>query len=806
MQKYEDFTTIDWIKDMTVSRQRHQSLINRSGLMGWFFMLYDKSIGWILIIIIGVLSGIASAWIDVVSEYLSDIKDGYCSDLWYLNQDFCCYEVDRADAECTAWVEWKAGFLMYPLTATLMAIISGYFVITLAPYAAGSGIPEVKTILGGFVIRKFLGAWTLLVKSVGLCLSVGSGLSLGKEGPLVHVTNAIGNIVVRLFDKYADNEAKKREVLTVASAAGVSVAFGSPIGGVLFALEEVSSYFTYKTMWRCFVCAMVSTVTLHMLNPFRTNQLVLFQVIYDRAWHSFELIWFILIGVFGGIFGAIFIRFNVRIQQWRQVSSWAKQYPVIEVAIVAFLTAGIGYFNFFSRVSNSELVLSLFRECEKDEFNGLCDQSNYLSNSLSLLYVCLLKLVLMTITFGIKVPAGIFVPSMVVGACFGRVVGIAVQSLQEAHPDWSLFSSCLLASGAESTGGHCVTPGIYALVGAAAALGGVTRMTISLVVIMFELTGASTYVLPIMIAVMTSKWVGDALNGKNSIYECIVELKGYPYLDENEEFIDDALVDDVMTPADRLYTLSGYSETLESIERLLDSTSVQGYPVIGQDSLIFGFITRSDLKYVLRTYTPQFPSSTRICFVSPEVSTNQNNLASSIQSNVMDNMTAMDQISIYSQPQQVQQQHAADQRSIASQLSSPQGQNDGKMSIHRPANAVSNERTLYVQQYVDFNPITVQVRMDLGIVLEMFIRLGLRYCLIENEGQLAGIITKKDLLRYTKQQQHEGSYINGVSGATATTRAQNLYDTDIDDDYDDPYILPVATSSKRQSINSSPPQ
>ena len=65
-----------------------------------------------------------------------------------------------------------------------------------------------------------------------------SGLSLGKEGPLVHVACCIGNIAPRLFDsKYKRNEAKKREILSAASASGVSVAFGAPIGGVLFALE-----------------------------------------------------------------------------------------------------------------------------------------------------------------------------------------------------------------------------------------------------------------------------------------------------------------------------------------------------------------------------------------------------------------------------------------------------------------------------------------------------------------------------------------------------------------------------------------
>ena len=93
--------------------------------------------------------------------------------------------------------------------------------------------------------------------------------------------------------------AKMREIVTAASAAGVAVAFGSPIGGVLFALEEMAVNFPIKTMWRSFFCALVATMTLSAMNPFRTGKLVLFQVSYDRDWHFFEIGGFILIGIFG---------------------------------------------------------------------------------------------------------------------------------------------------------------------------------------------------------------------------------------------------------------------------------------------------------------------------------------------------------------------------------------------------------------------------------------------------------------------------------------------------------------------------
>lgn len=122
-------------------------------------------------------------------------------------------------------------------------------------------------------------------------------LSLKVRGLIILVASRI-RLSVHLH-----TPAKMREIVTAASAAGVAVAFGSPIGGVLFALEEMTVNFPIKTMWRSFFCALVATVTLSAMNPFRTGKLVLFQVSYDRDWHFFEIGGFILIGVFGvGLF------------------------------------------------------------------------------------------------------------------------------------------------------------------------------------------------------------------------------------------------------------------------------------------------------------------------------------------------------------------------------------------------------------------------------------------------------------------------------------------------------------------------
>jgi chloride channel 3/4/5 len=144
-----------------------------------------------------------------------------------------------------------------------------------------------------------LGKWTLLIKSIGMMLSVSAGLILGKEGPFVHVACCCGNIFSYLFPKYGRNEAKKREILSAASAAGVSVAFGAPIGGVLFSLEEVSYYFPLKTMWRSFFCAMIGAFVVRLINPYGNGHDVQFSIDYKAPWSSFELIPFSLLGILG---------------------------------------------------------------------------------------------------------------------------------------------------------------------------------------------------------------------------------------------------------------------------------------------------------------------------------------------------------------------------------------------------------------------------------------------------------------------------------------------------------------------------
>lgn len=498
---------------------------------------------------------------------------------------------------------------------------------------------------------------------------------------MVHVACCCANVFIKLFDGINGNEARKRETLSAAAASGISVAFGAPIGGVLFSLEQLSYYFPDKTMWAAFVCAMIAAVTLHALDPFHTGKLVLFQLTHKNPWHAFELVPFTLIGVIGGLYGAMFIKLNMRIAAWRaSTSNPFLNRPVVEVIVVAAITALIGFPITFLRAQSSELVEFLFAECKyiSDDILGLCKEG--VANTgviFTLLISAVLGFLLETITFGLQLPAGILLPSMAVGALYGRVVGLVMEVWQQQHPNFFAFGRCAMEPDIQ-----CITPGTYAVIGAASALAGATRMTVSIVVIMFELTGALTYVLPIMVAVMLSKWVADAF-GKRGIYEAWIHFQGYPFLDNHDDTpVPDVPVARVMTRCEDLACITATGYTIESLRTLLRTHRFRGFPVVNtaRDPTLLGYISRTELQYALDTATSPsrgLPVSTACYFK------------------------------------------------------------------HQPL--ADPTVTLDLRPWMDQTPITLNSRSSLQLTNDMFQKLGLRYIAFVERGILAGLMTKKDL-------------------------------------------------------------
>jgi chloride channel 3/4/5 len=479
---------------------------------------------------------------------------------------------------------------------------------------------------------------------------------------------------------------------------------------VLFSLEQLSYYFPDKTMWSSFVCAMVAAVTLQAVNPFRTGKLVLYQVTYHRGWHDFELVPFAILGILGGLYGGCFIKLNMRVAEWRKNRTYLKG-PVTEAVIVAFVTALINYPIKFMRAQASQLVYILFAECADltEDTLGLCKSGKANTGVVALLVVSAgLGIILSSFTFGLKIPAGIILPSMAIGGLYGRAVGLSVEVFQKAWPSLFLFNSC-------EPDVPCVTPGTYAIVGAASALAGTTRMTVSIVVIMFELTGALTYVLPIMIAVMISKWTGDALSPRG-IYESWIHFNGYPFLDnrdDNGSSVPDVPAAHVMTRTEDVAAITATGHTISSLCALLAAHRFRGFPVIDseRDALLLGYISRTELAYALslaRAPGKNLPLETEAHFSHQPLS---------------DPTTSLD-----------------------------------------------------LRPWIDQTPITLNAKASFQLTVSMFQKLGLRYVLFTDRGMLRGLLTKKDVwyvLNGIDEERDEGEW-EGGAGAGAGGRRGGL--------------------------------
>ena len=440
-----NFSTIDWIKDTQKERNRLKLINTLTGRELLLEKIKENFMDNALIIVIAVTVALVNTMIIKQEYWLLELKN--------------CF-----GAKCIGF-----NWLVYIVLGTIYALVAVLIVLNVSILAAGSGIPQVKTILGGFVIKHFLGFRTLVAKLFGLALADASSLCLGKEGPLVHLSCCVANIYCKFIPKYANNKANRREIMSAACAAGVAVAFGSPIGGVLFSLEEVSYYFPFTTMSKSFYMATLASLTIHLLNPYGTGKLVMFQVEILKNWELYELPVFLLLGLLGGLYGCIFIRWNIKLQHYRRQSTLIVSNPIKEVIVLAFVSAVVLYPFILTRASLTELVTNLFRDCDTvdNEFLVLCNGG--FSAAISLLYTIIIVSALTILTFGIKVPAGLFVPSMAVGASTGRLVGLIIQTAIKNN--LQIFPGCNISN-------YCVNPGHFAIAGAASFLAGVTRMTV----------------------------------------------------------------------------------------------------------------------------------------------------------------------------------------------------------------------------------------------------------------------------------------------------------------------------------------
>ena len=480
---------------------RFREVHSRPGIRYRLAAAFDACEGWIASALIGVLTACVTFLVDIAVATVSDWKLGYCKENVFASRENCCTDrspfnvLGELGENCREWHSWTSNFwgafgiyagfaLVFGVISSSVTMLTKKSLPAAAPgkgdkyhdtksgeqgvvgksmyMAAGSGIPEIKTILSGFVIPNFLDFKVLVIKAIGAVFAVSTGMCLGKEGPFVHISTCVAYLVGIWLPKYRENGRKMRELLSAGCSAGLSVAFGAPIGGVLFSYEEISTYFPRKVLWRAFVCSLFAAMVLKALNPTGTGKLVLFETNYGTSYQPQHYLAFIVLGIAGGLFGGVFCKANFLWSKSFRKYSIIKNYPVFEVFLVVLVTVLLHYPNPMIREPGDAIIKNLLVDCRTSKISWVCqmeakdDKSRYIG---WLVYGTLAKLILTTITFGCKVPSGVIIPALDAGAFFGRLMGQLIST---------------------------ISPGIFAMVGAAAFLAGVSRMTISLCVIMFE--------------------------------------------------------------------------------------------------------------------------------------------------------------------------------------------------------------------------------------------------------------------------------------------------------------------------------
>ncbi|KAF7642394.1 hypothetical protein LDENG_00258610 [Lucifuga dentata] len=222
---------------------------------------------WVVCGLIGFLTGLIACFIDIMVEKLAGIK----------------YQVVKENIErFTEAGGLSISLLLWAVLNSVFVMVGAIIVAFFEPIAAGSGIPQIKCYLNGVKIPRVVRLKTLVVKVCGVICSVVGGLAVGKEGPMIHSGAVIAAGVsqgrstslkrdLKIFE-YFRRDTEKRDFVSAGAAAGVSAAFGAPVGGVLFSLEEGASFWNQMLTWRIFFASMVSTFTLNFFMSIYHNK------------------------------------------------------------------------------------------------------------------------------------------------------------------------------------------------------------------------------------------------------------------------------------------------------------------------------------------------------------------------------------------------------------------------------------------------------------------------------------------------------------------------------------------------------
>ncbi|XP_074711371.1 chloride channel protein 1 [Strix uralensis] len=501
-------------------------------------------------------------------------------------------------------------WVTYPLVLILFAAIFCHLV---SPQAVGSGIPELKTIMRGVVLKEYLTLKAFLAKVVGLTAGLGSGMPVGKEGPFVHIASICAAVLSKFMSIFCgvyENVHRQFDFLVAACAVGVGCCFGAPLGGVLFSIEVTSTYFAVRNYWRGFFAATFSAFIFRVLAVWNKDAVTitaLFRTNFrmDFPFDLQELPAFAVIGICSGFLGAFFVYLNRQvvlcIRRHTALSQFLTKYRLIYPGVITFLIATVTFPPGFGQFMAGELmpreaISSLFDNYTWVKYTGdpqiLGKSAAWIHPKVSVFIIILLfflmKFWMSVIATTMPIPCGGFMPVFVLGAAFGRLIGEIMASL---FPNGIIFDGIV----------YQILPGGYAVIGAAALTGAVSH-TVSTAVICFELTGQISHILPMMVAVILANMVAQSL--QPSLYDSIIQVKKLPYLPDlgwnhiskYNIFVEDIMVQDVKFVSSNC--------KYRDLQTLLQSTTVKTLPLVdsAETMILLGSVERSELQALLQRH------------------------------------------------------------------------------------------------------------------------------------------------------------------------------------------------------------
>lgn len=607
---------------------------------------------WIMMGLIGFCVGIVGFLLHQLIDLFADLK-------WEKAREFI-----SEDEFLIAWT-WVIGISL------IFVIASSSLIVFIRPSAGGSGIPEIIAYLNGTLVRHIFNVKTLVVKFLSCVLAVSSGMPVGPEGPMIHLGASVGaglsqfkssTLGFRLpfFSRFRNSE-DRRNFISAGAAAGVASAFGAPVGGLLFSMEEVSSFWNMKLSWQTFFCCMVASFTTDLFNSaftafcyqgnfglFRTEKYILFQVETGIALNVIALVPTVIVGILGGILGAMFTFINLKIARARRlllshIKSPLKEkiIKLIEPMIIMIIMGTISVFlpaafncsqftchfdsknhahcdgpqpihteksveyytcpkgtveyingTHFTNGSFNEVATILFLTGEKAIRHLFSRETHHQFDIIPMLVVLPFYFLLACWSAGTSIASGVVVPKMLIGGLMGRLIGRGMVAMFGVHTDsfWAWMD-----------------PGAFALLGAAAFFGGVSRLTMSLTVIMMELTNDVQFLLLIMVTIMVAKWVGDFVT--HPFYHSLLEFKCIPFLDSepviyynNKTNLNLELFMAKHAATSSVKTVKT-NENVSYLAKLLLQTKHSGFPVVrnleDQPNTFCGLVTRTEISVLL---------------------------------------------------------------------------------------------------------------------------------------------------------------------------------------------------------------